>query len=539
MIAAETMKRTRPANDAGRGLPSAANNQRNLMASGPSDRSPVSEDVVMQRRCGGEILEHRPGTRGAVVGRASKGILRAATFLAILASSRFICSAATAESAGLLNDWLRRRGSAATAWDVGGQFRTRYEMRDNAGPFPNRDFLRRLDSSADCVLFRAMPHVGYTAEPWLRAFVEGRDAHELFDQRRPSPDNDELDLHQAFVILGDSGRFPLTAKLGRQELTYGDERFIGVSDWSNTRRSFDAAKLRYENEAVWVDAFAGRVVIPYDDHFNVANDYDWIAGVYASLLKAVPWQQTEVFFLSRNTSSKSPNAIDAGVGGPAARDLYTPGLRLRSSPGQLGGWEYGAEVAGQFGSVNSGGRRLEQKALAAIVLTSYTWTTATASPRVGVEYDYASGDHDGNDGTSQTFQPLFGTNHRLYGAMDLFGLRNLHIPSLSLTLKLMKPVTMRLEYLVFSLADTHDFLYPESGSARNSNGYGRHPRFSSFVGSELDLVASYQPAPWSELQCGYGHFFVGDYLRESARTVAANGGAIDANWVYLQAKLTF
>ena len=71
------------------------------------------------------------------------------------------------------------------------------------------------------------------------------------------------------------------------------------------------------------------------------------------------------------------------------------------------------------------------------------------------------------------------------------------------------------------------------------NGYGRNPQFDTYVGSELDFIVSYQPAQWAEFQCGYGHFFVGDYIKQSVASVPANGHAVDANWVYVQAKFNF
>lgn len=441
---------------------------------------------------------------------------------------------------GLLTDWLQKTVPAATAWDVGGQFRLRYEDRENAGAFPNRDFIRSGQmNSDDYLLFRERLHLGYAPQSWISFFVEGRDSRALFDQRDPSPDHDTLDLHQAFVTLGDPRQFPVSAKVGRQELAYGDERFIGTSDWSNTGRVFDAAKVRFENQFLWADAFAGRVVLPYDDHFNEANDYDLFTGVYASSQSLAPWQETQLFFLARTVSGKSPSAIALGVGGPGARDIYTAGLRFRSLPGKLAGWDYGAEFARQFGSINSGARRIDHDALAANVLAGYTCTNFWGLPRLGVEYTYASGDRNPNDGVHETFDLLFGTNHKPYGAMDLFGLRNVHMPSANLTVKPATSLSLRAEYLLFWLADTGDFLYPESAAGRSGNGYGLHPGFGSFVGSELDVIASYQPRSWAELQCGYGRFFVGDYIRQSVRTVPANGGAVDANWVYVQAKFAF
>ena len=449
--------------------------------------------------------------------------------------------AAAAEAAPtLLNEYLQKQFAAASAWDLGGQFRIRYEVKENAGSFPSRDFIRHgQDNGNDYLLLREKFHVGYTPESWVQVYAEGRDSRAFFDKREPSPEQDELDLHQAFVRIGDPKLFPLAAKIGRQELNYGDERFVGIADWGNTQRTFDAAKVRFENERLWIDAFAGRVVISQDDHFNVANDYDWFWGAYASSQTILPKHESQLFFLGRNVTDKSPRAITPSLGGPGARDIYTPGLRLRSLPKQLGALDYGAELAGQFGSINSGPGRTRHEAFAADALIGHTWESAWGAPRLGIEYTYASGDHDPNDRRHQTFELLFGTNHRLYGIMDLFGLRNTHNPSVSFSIKPVNGLSLRADYLLFWLADTHDFLYPESASQRSGNGYGLHPQFHSFVGSELDLTASYQVTRWAELQCGYGHFFVGDYIRQSVETVPANGGATDADWVYMQLKLSF
>lgn len=52
-------------------------------------------------------------------------------------------------------------------------------------------------------------------------------------------------------------------------------------------------------------------------------------------------------------------------------------------------------------------------------------------------------------------------------------------------------------------------------------------------------MGSYTVKSWCKLQAGYGHFFVGDYIKESVATVAANGGAVDANWVFVQTTISF
>ena len=129
--------------------------------------------------------------------------------------------------------------------------------------------------------------------------------------------------------------------------------------------------------------------------------------------------------------------------------------------------------------------------------------------------------------------------------MDFVGWRNIHNPRFSASLKPLKPLLLTLDYHLFWLADTHDFFYPEAGPGRGASGaaqpgepasYGRNPPFSSFVGSELNLEAIYTPKPWLIVRAGYGHFFVGDYIKSSLSNV---GGATDADWLYIQTTFSF
>src|SRR6185436_14239569 len=119
--------------------------------------------------------------------------------------------------------------------------------------------------------------------------------------------SDTIDLHQAFITIGNHKEFPLSLKLGRQELSYGEERLVGAFGWNNIGRVFDAAKVRWQNEWFGADAFVSRVVIPEDGRWNQNNDYDWFSGFYATSAM-IPKHTTEAYFLARNAS---PSAIRA------------------------------------------------------------------------------------------------------------------------------------------------------------------------------------------------------------------------------------
>lgn len=435
-----------------------------------------------------------------------------------------------APSAGLLNDWLRVESPDFKAWDIGGQVRTRYEVFDN-GPsfeFPSRDFQKvGVDNDNAYFLLREKVHLGYTPVSWLTAYVEARDSSSTGDDHSKNPGTDTFDLQEAYLSLGNAKEFPLTAKVGRQTLLYADERVIGAGDWGNVPRSFDAAKVRFENKDVWVDAFAGRVVQPVDGTFNTPDDNDWFSGVYASSKTLLPWQETQLYFLSRNSS---PGAA------VSPRDIYSLGLRVKSLPGKFGGWDYAGEFVKQLGSVNQGGVRREQDAFAGNVGGGYAWAKSFGAPRIALDYSYATGDSDPTDGTSETLDNLFPTNHKFYGYMDLVGWRNIHNPRVLFSLKPAKSLTLTLDYQLYWLADTHDFFYPQGGAGRAGNGYGRNPQFDSFVGSETNFDLTYAPTAWLGFRAGYGHFFTGSYVDSSK---AAVGGSTDADWVYLQTTFNF
>lgn len=430
----------------------------------------------------------------------------------------------------MLNDWLREQAPAAKAWDAGGQFRVRYEAKEHAGSFPNRDFARDLDNSNDYFLFRVRAHLGWRAAGWFTARVEGRHARSSSDARG-TPESDSADLHQAWVRFGDPRKFPVSVQLGRQELIYGDQRYAGNADWSNLLRSFDAARLRFENKGSWLDVFAGRPVIARDGHFNEVNHDDWFSGIYASSSDLFPRQTTEAYLLARN--------VRPGSTAPGPRDIYTLGTRWKSVAGKSGPWDYSIEAALQSGSIRQSGADRDHRAFALNVSGGRTWSSTTGSPRAGIGYDFGSGDSNPGDGRNETFELLFGTNHRLYGNMDLMGLRNMHIPRIEASFKPTKSISVGLEWLGFWLADTADFFYPESGAGRSQNGYGRNPGFDSWVGHEIDLLVDWRVSTWGQIRTGYGRFTPGSYIERSIESVPANGGVVGAHWIYVQGSLNF
>jgi hypothetical protein len=471
---------------------------------------------------------------------------------------------------GFINEALRKNDPYMNQWDFGGALRTRYEVKEGfaipgkAGSLDFRD--RGADMSNEYFIERLRYHVGYT-EKWWSAYVEGRSSFAQSDERFAyfaspvpphtknrnglGPESDRIDLHQAYVTIGNHKEFPLSLKVGRQELSYGEERLVGAFAWNNIGRVFDAAKARWQNPWFGADFFVSRPVIPEDQNFNVENDYDWFSGMYATSTK-IPKNTLDVYFLARNSSQKAISAEpNPQFPQPSARDIYTLGGRLKSKPGELGNWDYSLEGAYQFGDYRDRRRgatskRLTQDAFMAVLQGGYTFADAWAKPRLGAEYSYASGDSNPTDGKHETFENLFPTNHKFYGYMDFISLQNIHDVRGILTLKPCPRLSMAFEGHGFWLADTHDNFYNVGGAPRGGlgnppggagTGYGINSTYSAFVGTEVDVIAGYAVTRFAQLEAGYGHFFVGDYVKQSLAVPAL--GSKDADYVYLQASINF
>jgi len=490
--------------------------------------------------------------------------LTATVVVAFTADAHTVKPTAAAPSAGLLNNYLREQNPSLTNWDFGGSVRARYEVKDGFGipGVPGSIDFRDdgTDVSNDYWTERLRYRVGYK-DTWWSALVEGRSSFAQSDERwayfasptpagtvnreGKGPESDTVDLHQAFFTVGNPKEFPVTAKIGRQELTYGDERLVGAFAWNNIGRVFDTAKVRWQNDWFGVDLFTGCVVIPEDNKFNVDNDHDWLSGVYANFLK-VPKHLLDLYFFSRNADSK---AISAGSSPqapqPSARDIYTFGFRLKSKPAELGNWDYSLESAYQFGNLEDrrlrGTPRLEHDAWMAVATGGYTFKDVWGKPRLGLEYCYGSGDDDPTDGDHGTFENLYPTNHKFYGYMDFVSLQNIHDVRAICTLKPQSKLALNLEGHGFWLADTSDNFYTVGGAPRGGTGptpgnnYGVNPGYDAFLGIEVDVVASYAITRYAQLEAGYGHFFRGDYIKQSLSVI----GSQDANWLYVQAVFNF
>jgi hypothetical protein len=420
------------------------------------------------------------------------------------------------------------------------QERIRFEARENTFDF-NEDSTALNDDIFVLNRFR----IGVAIKPvdWLKFYAQGQDAHEWFSDRPNIPGvlgaegDDNFDLRQAYIQVGPKA---VNITAGRQILLYGDERLIGPSDWTNFSRTFDAAKLHYERGKFSVDLFASTPVYILRDKFNQSDLFNGsethrdlvFSGIYASTTAVNPLTMDfYALLLDEDNQAFVPVGITypgTSLSIPGTRtDFVTFGSRLKGDPKKLHGWEYEGEFALQAGQVSD----LDLFAGALHVGGGYNFDCPW-KPRLFFEYNFASGDSDPNDGDIETFQNLFPSNHNKYGFMDLFSWQNLHDPELSLKLKPTKQIVVETDFHGFWLANTNDAWYRANGTSKVRPITPASRNASSYVGSELDLLVTYQPLKFLNIWAGYSHFFAGDYLN-------ATGPSDDADFGYVQATISF
>lgn len=439
------------------------------------------------------------------------------------------------------------------------QERLRLEIRDN-----NFDFNAAANAVTDDTFLLQRFRLGVLAKPgdWVRLYAQGQDVRQLAAWRPDVPfafgseGDDTFDLRQAYIEIGNAKEFPLSAKVGRQELSYGDERLIGGFDWNNFARTFDAIKLRYspDGKKFWIEALAAHVVTIDSAHFNDANWNDTLVGLYASTT-VVSFQTTDFYFFYRNKEANGPSY--RGISGTTtniafaydvAQEIWTPGLRIKSLPGKVRGFDYELEAAYQFGRAagqqgavvpTSTTTLLDHSAFAIHAGGGYTFTNLPGKPRLGLEYNVASGDTNPNDTQDGSFLNLFPTNHKFYGYMDVFAWKNVHNPAISLKCtpyqdpkQPFRALTVQLDGHGFWLYTNKDAWYRANAVTRVRTLNAAAESAGTYVGSELDLTVAYTPVKWLKLQAGYSHFFTGDYAR-------ATGASSDADFGYLQTTLQF
>lgn len=402
-----------------------------------------------------------------------------------------------------LPDWLR----------VSGQYRIRPEERTGYGFVPG--------DNDEYAASRLRLNLDIAPSTWFHLFVQAQDSEVpgMNPANSTSSNKDIFDLRQFYVDFRDRENGWIQLRTGRQELKFGAERLVGVSDWTNVTRVFDAARLTLAHNGESVDIFTSSVVVDHPTSFDNQQGGMNFHGVYGSLTRLVPRATVEPYVFL-----KTANTVKSLEGKLGNESEYTLGLRWT---GKLPlGFDYAAEGDRQTGHYSAD----SIDSWAGYAIAGYSPSFLPLQPRFSFEYAYAAGQRSGVAGRMETFDQLYPSDHGLFGFTDLFGYRNLRHVRSGVHVTPYRRLRVNFDYHILVLASRYDSLYNTSGSAIVKAPKGG--ALSTDVGQEADAYFTYAFRSNLMLGGGFGHLFAGAFLIQ-------NGKGSNASYPFVYTTYTF
>jgi hypothetical protein len=332
---------------------------------------------------------------------------------------------------------------------------------------------------------------------WLTIYGQFLDLHALGLPLRDTAANmrDNFDLRQGYL---DFHYKPVQLVVGRQELRIGDERVVGISDWTNTSRTWDGVYMRVGN-VNQLNIFSTSVVNIHPTSFDTHGAGLTFHGVHAKLATYVPHTDIEpfvlVYALPRVTSQQGLVGSQTEVTFGSYFQTNLPLGFESSGTGVLQRGSYSND------SIHAG---------AAIIRGGYTAKRQPWQPSLEAEYDYATGNTHTNLFNIGTYGQQYPSNHNAFGLVDLFGFQNIKQDRLSLQLTPHKDLLVLIQGGSLHVATIHDGVYNSAGASLFAAPTGGLK--SDGIGTEFDASAKYVYHKSFVTNIGVGHFFPGEVM---------------------------
>lgn len=218
--------------------------------------------------------------------------------------------------------------------------------------------------------------------------------------------NGHFVLNEAWAKLNfGSGFF---AQLGRQTLSYDDERILGALDWNVAGRYHDALKLGYAKNKHQLHLILA---------FN--QNGEKISGGSFYQAGGQPYKNMETLWYHYQSAKQKFNlsllflnlGLETGDIEEASTEyLQTMGTYLTYQPGK---WH----LSGAF--YYQSGKNKNKQSVSAYMWNLRAQYNISKRWNIIIASDYLSGNEPGDD-KFKAFDPLYGTHHKFYGGMDYF-----------------------------------------------------------------------------------------------------------------------
>ncbi len=400
---------------------------------------------------------------------------------------------------------------ANAQFTLDGQFRPRTEYRNG--------FQSLIPDAADpgfAINTRARLNAGFKTESF-KVYLSLQDLLVWGENPQiiPVDANNSFSVFEAWAELNLGGKW--STKLGRQVLSYDDQRFFGGLDWAQQGRNHDLAMIKYKGEKFVLD-FGLAFNQDFDENGGPLFGFQNIGTEYPAgnpfqyktmqhLYAKQKWTNLSASLLLVNYGHQ--NFDDEGET-DGLNSLFTVGTHLDYKKGKFGAAANAFLQTGTFfnGSTDVGG---------AYLLGLDVSYKASDKVKLGAGLELISGDKADTTDKTEAFLPTFGTNHKFNGFMDYFYVGN-HVNTIGL----------------FDVHASANFKLGEKSSLLakilNFSGDQELPSGEKSVGTEIDLVYT-QGFKGYALKIGYSHLFAADGMYE-LKGISEDAASSTQNWAW-------
>lgn len=332
------------------------------------------------------------------------------------------------------------------------------------------------------------------------------------DPRLTSPAN--IQIFEAWAEPYIARNF--SVRLGRQILSFDNQRIFSLNNWRTGGQSHDAVTFRYNTSLLSTDLAAA---------FNQLSDRTF--GTDFKPVGFTNYKFLAVNYLRYKISNRvTLTVINAADGYQNTRDAEN--LNMRFTDGGRIEFEKGKYYL-TFSGYNQSGKNPSGTKLRAWYLQPEARYTSPFNLKIRLGVEVFSGDWPGTPGVDDhSFVPLYGTNHQFNGFLDLItkfpdhtGRAGLINPYLSFTQIIGKKLEIRTDFLTF---------HSKEQIVQNDI------RLEKYLGFENDWLAGYKPNNFTKADIGMSWAFITESLAAIRKSGA---GAADHHPAFVYLILTF
>jgi len=387
---------------------------------------------------------------------------------------------------------------------LNGEFRPRFEHNHGYKTLATDN-----QKPSDFITQRTRLNFNYKTDR-LKTYLSLQDVRTWGSQKISVTNEDfAVSLHEAWCEIGLTEN--LLLKLGRQEISYDNQRILSNPNWSQQGITHDLALLKYEKN--------------FSLHFGLA--YNQNTDIKNNLYEGPTYKALQFLWLSKTLNKLTFSFLFVNDGYELIKPISGAEIKYRQTFGPSFSYK-SDKFSLQSSAFYQTGKSVTEKTINAYNYYLKTTLQLNEMVALGAGLDFLSGANQTitPQKTIKVFTPSYGSNHTFLGFMDYFlpnsygdiGLVN---GFLHATIKKGKFSFLPVIHFFSATTDVLNPITPTQTMPSN-------------LGTELDLIFSYKHSDMVSFQAGYSQMF-------AAKTMQAiKGGSKDElnNWAYFMVTVT-